>query len=277
MKKRSTSTVLAAVAIIVASAAVFAGGASASSNYVSLGDSYIAGSGILPIVTDSAPLSCTQSYWNFPHKLDRKLQFSSFVDASCGAAVTGNMTGNQGDNPPQFNRLEPDTDLVTLGIGGNDIGLVTKAISCFSPVWPWGSPCRDRNSDYISTSVSSLKPKVATVLNGIHTRSPNARVLVVGYPKVVRRGGCWPQVPITSGDATWLDDIIRAMNRTLEGAAVENGAEYVDIYTSSVGHDMCQLPGIRWVEGLAPVLSVAFFHPNALSHHNSYMQVLAAL
>ncbi|MBJ7348699.1 MAG: SGNH/GDSL hydrolase family protein, partial [Thermoleophilaceae bacterium] len=270
------STVLAALAMMVASAAVFAGGASAYSNYVSLGDSYIAGSGILPIVTDSAPLSCTQSYFNFPHLLDRRFQFSSFADASCGAAVTGNMTGNQNDNPPQFDRLQPDTDLVTLGIGGNDIGLVGLAISCVSPFSPFGSPCKNSHSNYISNDVAGLKPKVADVVNGIHTRSPGAKVLVVGYPKVIRRGGCWPKIPVTAGDATWLDDIIVAMNRALKAAAVENGAKYVDIFTSSTGHDMCQLPGVRWVEGLTPIGSLAFFHPNALSHYNAYVKVRAA-
>ena len=46
--------------------------------------------------------------------------------------------------------------------------------------------------------------------------------------------------------------------------AEENGASFVDTYTPSLGHDACQLPGTKWVEGYIP-LSPAFpLHPNAL-------------
>lgn len=43
------------------------------------------------------------------------------------------------------------------------------------------------------------------------------------------------------------------------------GATYVDTYTPTVGHDMCQSPGKRYVEPLLPV-TAGSAHPNKAGH-----------
>jgi hypothetical protein len=45
-------------------------------------------------------------------------------------------------------------------------------------------------------------------------------------------------------------------------AAVGNAA-YVDTYTPTIGHDMCQAPANRWIESLTPASPAAPAHPNA--------------
>ncbi|MGH3586207.1 MAG: SGNH/GDSL hydrolase family protein, partial [Pseudonocardia sp.] len=42
------------------------------------------------------------------------------------------------------------------------------------------------------------------------------------------------------------------------------GVGFVDTYTPTIGHDVCQLPGTKWIEGLVPTAPAAPVHPNAL-------------
>ena len=59
--------------------------------------------------------------------------------------------------------------------------------------------------------------------------------------------------------------------------AAAHNATFVDTYTASVGHDACQAPGTKWVEGLIPTSLAAPFHPNRLGEQEMAQQVLAAL
>ena len=239
----------------------------AADSYVALGDSYVAGPAIpLPI----KPWGCIKSDHNYGHLAAPRLGLD-LRDPSCSGAETEDMTQIQGvwpePNPPQFDALAADTKVVTLGIGGNDIGFSGLAQDCFSES-PQGSPCRDKytasGQDEISQRIADTAPKVAAVLQGIHTRAPDARVLVVNYPAILPDNGqgCWPQIPVADGDAIWLRDKERELNQMLADQAAAGGATLVDWYTPSIGHDACQPPGIKWVEGVVPNSGVAPVHPN---------------
>jgi lysophospholipase L1-like esterase len=243
--------------------------AASAASYVALGDSYVAGPAIpLPI----KPWGCLKSDHNYAHLSAPRLGLD-LRDPSCSGAETEDMTAMQGvwpdPNPPQFDALAADTTLVTLGIGGNDIGFSSLAQDCFSQS-PQGSPCKDRytagGSDQVSQRIADTAPKVASVLQGIHTRAPNAKVLVVNYPAILpdSGAGCWPVIPVAAGDAVWLRDKERELNQMLADQAAASGAALVDWYTPSIGHDACQPPGIKWVEGLVPNSGLAPVHPNLL-------------
>ena len=59
--------------------------------------------------------------------------------------------------------------------------------------------------------------------------------------------------------------------------AKRNHARYVDVYKPTIGHDVCQPVGTRWVEGLKPTSPAAPIHPNALGESAMAKAVLAAL
>jgi hypothetical protein len=107
---------------------------------------------------------------------------------------------------------------------------------------------------------------VAAVLAAIDERSPDARVLLVGYPAILpdEGPGCFPVVPYSPGDVAYLRGVEKALNAMLADQAAAAGVEFVDTYTPSIGHDVCQLPGTKWVEGLVPTAPAAPVHPNAL-------------
>jgi lysophospholipase L1-like esterase len=250
---------------------VLAGPAVAAPNptYVSLGDSYAAG----PLIPLQVPLfGCLKSNNNYANLTARNLGIT-LKDASCSGAETEDMTSPQnvdpdGPNPPQFDSLTKQTRIVTLQIGGNDIGFSSIAEDCASATSNEGTPCQDRyvhdGRDEISERIQATAPLVAAVLQGIRARSPKARVLVVNYAAILpdEGPGCWPQMPITDGDVPYVRAKEKELNAMLATQAAAAGAEVIDWYTASIGHDACQPPVIRWVEPVVPVNAAAPIHPN---------------
>ena len=264
---RRTALALAAVL-----AAALPSPAAAEPNYVALGDSYVAGP-VIPL--QIKPWGCLKSNNNYAHLAAPDIGLA-LRDPSCSGAETEDMTQPQGvsprPNPPQFDMLGTDSEVVTVGIGGNDIGFSSLAEDCFNAGIEdrTGSPCKDMytagGADEISRRIADTAPKVAATLQGIHSRSPNARVYVVNYPAIFpdEGPGCYAVMPVAEGDVVWLREKHKELNRMLADQAAANGAALVDWYTASIGHDACQLPGIKWVEGAAPTNAAAPVHPNLL-------------
>ncbi|MFJ9785225.1 SGNH/GDSL hydrolase family protein [Amycolatopsis sp. NPDC101161] len=277
MRKRlSALLVVPALAVLA-----FAAPASASTGYheyVALGDSWTADVFVtLPPTTEFTPLDCAQSTSDYPHELAGALGVGTFRDASCGGATTTDFTQPQklplgGTNPPQFDRLTATTDLVTVGIGGNDIGLASAVTKCLNPLPV--STCKAKFTaggvDQLENAVTATAPKIAASLWAIKERSPRARILLVNYLAGLPASGkgCWPVIPIADGDVAYLQAKFLSMNAMLARVAADNGVELVDTYSPTLGHDACQAPTVRYVEGLIPIsasnpLLLAFpFHPN---------------
>ncbi|HEX2262154.1 MAG TPA: SGNH/GDSL hydrolase family protein, partial [Pseudonocardiaceae bacterium] len=137
--------------------------------YVALGDSYAAGPEIP--VQRFDPVGCRRSTSNYPSLVAAALGISDFTDVSCSGAQTENMTDPQrvplGINPPQFNALAPDTDLVTLTISGNDIGFSDIFVTCarLSSTDPLGNPCERQatasGTDIYAQRIDAEAPNVA--------------------------------------------------------------------------------------------------------------------
>lgn len=275
-------------ALAMAGLAGAASAAAPTGPYVSLGDSYTSAP-LVPLPTGN-PIGCGRSTNNYPSDVTRVIKPSSFTDVSCGSATTANMLSPQsvpfgGTNPPQFNALSAGDTLVTVGIGGNDAGLVGVAETCaeIDATHPFGSACKSHytasGTDPNVAAINATGPKVASVLKGIHQRSPQARVLIVGYPDglPVNGSNCWPLVPLSSGDIKYFNSLEQRLNAVITADAGANAATFVDTWTSSIGHDACQAPGTAWVNGIVPT-SVAYpLHPNQAGEQNMANQVLKAL
>jgi lysophospholipase L1-like esterase len=239
-------------------------------NYVALGDSYAAGP-LIPMPIQ--PWGCLKSDHNYGHLLAPKLGLPAFRDVTCSGAETEDMTHTQGvtpgPNPPQFDALDESTKIVTLQIGGNDIGFSSLAQDCFSPSPVAGSPCKDLytagGTDQVDARIAAAGPDVGAAIEGIKARSPQAEIYMVNYSAIFPHTGggelCWPNIPVSWGDIPWLRQTQERLNAMLANQAALHGAHLVDIYAASVGHDACQPPVLRWIEPLVPVAG-APVHPN---------------
>jgi lysophospholipase L1-like esterase len=263
---RSKRAVAAVAASLLALAA--APGA-AQAQWVGLGDSFAAGP-LIPSQTLN-PLGCLRSTRNFA-RLAAASTGRSLVDVSCSGARTDHMFNPQstsaGTNPPQLNAVTSAARVVSLQIGGNDIGFSEILETC-STVNPFGRPCQNRyvrnGVDELRARIAATAPKVAAVLTDIKRRAPQARVLLVNYASILPNSGsgCWPQVPLAWADVPYVRGIHLALNQMLSDQARAAGVVYVDSYTPSLGRDACRGTTTRWVEPLVPGNAAAPFHPNA--------------
>lgn len=242
--------------------------------YVSLGDSYTSGPFIPNQLPD--PPGCLRSDHNYPHFTASALRLT-LTDVSCSGATTTDMSQPQstevGTNPPQFNALSTSTSVVSVGIGGNDIGFVNIIENCgaATPDGPTmvGPNCKSyydpNGDDHLAASIAALAPKIGTMLQTIHAKSRHAKVFVVGYPAILppTGTGCWPQMPLTTTDVPYLRQTEIELDQMLASEAAAHRATYVDTYTPSQLHNACTSEFVRWVEPVVPNAPAAPVHPNA--------------
>ena len=292
MPVRSTWFVVLALAACVSSCTAAGPAAQRSAReryvaqrYVALGDSYTSG----PLIPDQAPPGCLRSSHDYPALVAERIHPASFTDVSCAGATTASMTYPQtilGHTvAPQFAALTPADTLVTVQLGGTDIGFAGIAATCalLSLTDPSGSPCAKHytsgGTNRLASATAQAAPKVAAVLQGIHRRAPHARVLLVGYPDILPASGdgCWPQVPVARGDLAYLQGAEAGLNGMLAAQAARHQATFVNTYADSTGHDACEAPGVKWIEGLIPTSVALSFHPNEAGERAMARQVLDAL
>ncbi|MFE2355647.1 SGNH/GDSL hydrolase family protein [Streptomyces parvulus] len=287
MQKTALRRVMAATA---AAAGVLALGvtdatahADTTLDYVALGDSYSAGSGVLPV--DPTNLLCLRSTANYPHVI-ADATGARLKDVTCGAAQTSHFTEAQYPGvAPQVNALSAGTDLVTLTIGGNDNSTFINAITACGSAGVLsggkGSPCKDKNGTSFDDQIeNNTYPALKAALREVMAAAPNARVAALGYPWITPAAAnpsCFLKLPIAAGDVPYLRGIQAHLNDVVERAAEETGATFVDFAAVSEGHDACQAPGTRWIEPLLFGHSLVPVHPNALGERRMAEHTMDAL
>jgi lysophospholipase L1-like esterase len=248
--------------------------------YVALGDSYTAAPLVPPTDTST---TCLRSGVNYPALVADSMPGTALADVSCSGAATDNMTSPQrgmtGAVPPQFDALRPSTDLVTIGLGGNDDGLFSAVLGQCTRLRssdPTGHPCTDRFGDSVDGSLDHIRSNLADVVAGVQERSPQARILVVGYPQIVPGSGTCPDLPLADGDYAFARKVNEELNHAVEEAAGDTEAEYVDIWQPSAGHDICgQEP---WINGRVTSAQRALaYHPLAVEQQAVADLLLAKL
>ncbi|GHF01689.1 SGNH/GDSL hydrolase family protein [Streptomyces fumanus] len=257
--------------------------ASTPLDYVALGDSYSAGSGVLPV--DLSNLLCLRSTANYPHVIAARTG-ARLNDVTCGAAQTKDFTEAQYPGvPPQINALKADTDLVTLTIGGNDnntfINAVTACGSAGLLTGGKGSPCKDKHGSTFTDQIdTNTYPALKAALREVRAKAPGARVAALGYPWITPAAAdpsCFVKLPLAAGDIPYLRDIQAHLNAAVQRAAEETGAVYVDLSAVSEGHDACADRGTRWIEPLLFSDSLVPVHPNALGERRMAEHTMAVL
>ncbi|GGM33095.1 lipase [Longimycelium tulufanense] len=253
--------------------AVPAAAAPSFQRYVAIGDSFTSG----PFIPPQVSPGCFRSGRNYPSLVSERLGVP-LADVSCaGAGIremfarqTGGPFGAIANQPPQLDALTPQTDLVTLGLGGNEMGYIELALRCarHGVTNLTGSPCRDDvlrdGHDEYQAAIEQAEAGVDRVLGEIRKRAPQARILVVNYMQVMPEDtGCHPDVPFAAGDVTYLHGLQRTLNEMLARQAGENRVEHVDVYAASAGRHACAPADQRWVEDAFPENEGAPLHPNA--------------
>ncbi|MDX6354330.1 MAG: hypothetical protein QOF98_1233, partial [Streptomyces sp.] len=109
-------------------------------HYTALGDSYTSG----PLIPTQVDANCARSDHNYPSLVAAADRIGDLDDVSCSGATTAEMWQPQGTNGPQLDAVTRDSTLVTLLIGGYDVGFGSIIASCagLSVTYPAVNPCQ---------------------------------------------------------------------------------------------------------------------------------------
>ncbi len=250
--------------------------------YVALGDSYTAAPLVPP--TDVSSI-CLRSGVNYPALVARAMPGTELTDVSCSGARTADVTAPQtgqrgGTVPPQIAAVHRGTDLVTIGLGGNDEHLFAGVLGRCMELGrddPTGAPCRDAFADGdLRDTFTRIHANLAGVVRAVRERAPDARVLVVGYPQIVPSSGTCDLLPLAAGDYGFARSVTEGLNDAVRAGAADAGAEYIDLWDVSAGHDICAAD--PWINGRITSADTALaYHPLAAEQRAVADQVLAQI
>jgi lysophospholipase L1-like esterase len=245
------------------------GGETSLGKYVAMGSSYAAG----PKIPDAVPnQSCGRSTGNYAHLVATALGLD-LTEVSCiGATIDNVTTTPQTMNPLQIEAVTPDTRVITITIGGNDVNYSASLVACGRD-GANGQSCLETSADAAAPDVDSpaidsllnqVENKLVAMLGKVQQAAPTARIYLVAYPMVLPEPAvpCPPDVPMQPADAIFLGTVGARLQAAFSSAAAIAGVSFVDVYGPSHGHDACAPADQRWVEGQANP-AVAPYHPNA--------------
>jgi lysophospholipase L1-like esterase len=234
---------------------VVAGGAAhaAGPAYTALGDSYSSGVGTR--VYDYDTSSCKRSNYAYP-VLDAQRVGLTLSFAACSGARVPDVLNSQ------LGSLSASTAYVTVSVGGNDAGFSSVITQCAKP-WPYtcGGDI-DKAQTYIR---NTLPGALDGLYNKIHSQAPNARVVVVGYPRIFNGQECNAGARISSDEQSKLNATSDLLATTISGRASAHGFGYVDPRTPFTGHAVCDNP--EWINGLSDPVTESY-HPNRTGQVN---------
>jgi lysophospholipase L1-like esterase len=230
--------------------------------YVAMGSSYAAGPGILPMVPGS-PLRCARAADNYAHVLARAHGLS-LIDVTCSGATTVDVLhAGQFEQPAQVDAVTPETRLVTVTIGGNDVFFMANliALSCNNaPVKGTGcAPVRPEAE--VDARFAHLEDSLREVVAQIHSRSPKARIVFVNYFTVLPDHGTCERAQLTAAEADHMRGIAARLADITGKVARETGSGLLDLAALSHGHDACSMD--PWLLGAnrEPGSFIPPFHP----------------
>jgi lysophospholipase L1-like esterase len=254
-----------AVLCVVAACFVFVAPAWAT-KYVSLGDSYSSGTGTRTYYDTN----CQRSVYSYPYLLHNAHPSWTFVHAACSGAKTGDILNSQ------INSVSSDTNWVTYTIGGNDAGFSSVITTCAEP--SWASDCNTAVNNAQSYIQNTLPGRLDLVNNAIKSHAPNAKVIVLDYPRLFNGQDCNAGTFFSSSEETRLNQTADMLKSVLSAAAARAGANFLfrDVIPPFIGHAVCDGGGgssTEWINGLSNPVGESY-HPKTTGHASGYYPVV---
>ncbi|BBY44526.1 SGNH/GDSL hydrolase family protein [Mycolicibacterium celeriflavum] len=237
------------------------------SRYVALGSSMAAGPGIAPRA-DGAPRRAGRSARNYPHLVAEKLGLD-LVDVTYSGATTANVLREaQNGAPPQVSVLDGTEDLVTVTIGGNDVGYVPMLFAAGLPramrkLPLLGAMLRAQLDPRArEAALAEVAASLEEVGRTLRTRCPRATVLFVDYLTLLPPAGT-AAPPLSEADVAAGRHVAETLQRLTAEAATATGCGLVRVAEPSQAHHAWSADPWTTKFGLPLPGRPAPLHPNA--------------
>jgi lysophospholipase L1-like esterase len=250
----------AAVLVLAAFGAAFAAAARGAA-YAALGDSYSSGVGTGSYTLDSA---CKRSVYAYPYLYTQTHAGTSLTFAACSGAKTSDLLSKQ------IQAVTTATTLVTMTIGGNDIGFANLIYQCTLSDC---SAALDRTRANLETTLGGPLDQVYTTVRS--QAAFGATIVVLGYPRVFSSSGCLGTFGISSTERTKANQLSDALDQVTAAHAAANGVTYKSSIGAFTGHAVCS--SSPWLNGLNFFNTGESYHPTRSGHSSGYLPLVTAV
>ena len=237
--------------------------ASASSvNYVALGDSYSSGVGAGSYTSSSG--SCDRSTNAYSQLWANANAPASYVSVACSGATTSTVISSQ------LSALSASTTLVSITVGGNDIGFSSVMETCVLD----GSDCVSAVDSAESKAENQLPAELNSVLAGIRADAPNARVVVLDYPELYDLSKSSSCIGLSTTNRAALNQGAQILDSEIQAAAGRYGDVFADVQGQFAGHEICD--SSSWLHSVNILDISESYHPTAAGQSGGYYPVFRA-
>jgi lysophospholipase L1-like esterase len=192
------------------------------------------------------------------------------VNLACSGATTANVfrAANGGQSfkgeAPQADQLAAvaasnTVELITLSVGGNDLGFADVISTCVQDYEIWYSYCNDDQQAAVDAKMATAMAgvgksvdEIRAVMSAAGYASGSYRIVLQSYPSPIPRaaenrypesgwsrtstGGC----PFWDGDATWArDTLVPEISDHLAAVAAAKGVQFLDLRDLLQGREVC--------------------------------------
>jgi lysophospholipase L1-like esterase len=253
------TAILAAAGVLAAAAPAGAAGV----GYVALGDSYSSGLGAGAMISSSG--SCDRSTNAFSQLWANAHHPASYVSVACSGATTSTVISGQ------LSALSASTTLVSITVGGNDVGFSSTMETCVLSSTSTCVAAIDKDEAQIS---STLPGELAAVLGDIAADAPNAMVVVLGYPNLYDLSKSSTCIGLSTTDRTDLNQAAGELDAAIQAAATVRGDAFVDVRPAFAGHNICD--SSPWLHSVNILDVSESYHPTAAGQADAYLPAFTA-
>jgi hypothetical protein len=249
-----------ALASLVFAFGVLAPAAVGADRYVALGDSFSSGVGTGSYTLSS---SCRRGVYAYPWLVAQQRANTSLTFVACSGATTSSLMASQ------IQSVTADTAIVTVTIGGNDIGFSDLIVECTL------SNCSDELDSTRASLPTFLGPRLDTVYSAIRSRALGASAVVLGYPRIFSSAGCFGTLGISSTERAKANQLADALDQLSSQRAGAAQLTYRSAIPPFTGHAVCS--SSPWLNGLNLFNTVESYHPNRNGNSLGYAPLVRSV
>jgi len=239
--------------------------ATAADHYVALGDSYSSGVGAGSYIASSG--GCDRSTNAYSQLWANSRHPASYVSVACSGATTQDVLNSQ------ISALNSGTTLVSITIGGNDVGFSSVMKTC---VLDSDSACLSAINTATAQAKSILPGRLASTFAAIRRAAPSAHVVVLGYPELYDLGHSWYCPGLSGTDRSALNNAADLLDTQIAAAAQSAGDTFADVRGKFHGHELCDFFN-EWLHSVDVSDVGDSYHPTASGQSGGYYAAFSAV
>lgn len=232
----------------------------ATGGYVALGDSYSSGDGAGNYDPNSG--NCLRSSNAYPALWAAGHSPTSFSFVACAGAISRDVLNNQ------LGPLNSGTALVSISIGGNDVGFSNVMQTC---VLGSDSDCQNAVNNAENYTNNTLPGSLHTLFSAIRSHAPSARVVVLDYPHLYYL--TYFCVGLDYNKHVMLDQGADVLDNVIKNSTASAGFTFAEVRNQFYGHELCT--GDGWLHSLTYPVGESY-HPTATGQSQGYLPVFTS-